>query len=78
MLDPLLLKSDLKALQENLKRRNLNINLQQLVDLDESRRKTRFEAEKLRSDQKLVGKEIASAKTKEKEALQDMIPIINF
>ena len=66
MLDPLLLKSDLKALQENLKRRNLNINLQQLVDLDESRRKTRFEAEKLRSDQKLVGKEIASAKTKEK------------
>ena len=64
MLDPLLLKSDLKALQENLKRRNLNINLQQLVDLDESRRKTRFEAEKLRSDQKLVGKEIASAKKK--------------
>jgi len=63
MLDPILLKSDLKVLQENLKRRNLNINLQQLVDLDEYRRKIRFEAEKLRSDQKLIGKEIASAKT---------------
>ena len=69
MLDPLLLKNDLASLRNNLKRRNLEIDLEQLVKLDESRRKLRFEAEKLRADQKSLGKEIASAKLKEKEAL---------
>tara|TARA_B100000989_G_C19519356_1_gene463329 strand:- start:810 stop:2060 length:1251 start_codon:yes stop_codon:yes gene_type:complete len=69
MLDPLLLKNDLASLRNNLKRRNLEIDLEHLVKLDESRRKLRFEAEKLRADQKSLGKEIASAKLKEKEAL---------
>ena len=69
MLDPLLLKNYLASLRNNLKRRNLEIDLEQLVKLDESRRKLRFEAEKLRADQKSLGKEIASAKLKEKEAL---------
>ena len=69
MLDPLLLKNDLASLRNNLKRRNLEIDLEQLVKLDESRRKLRFEAEKLRADQKSLGKEIANAKLKEKEAL---------
>ena len=69
MLDPLLLKNDLDSLKDNLKRRNLNVDLEQLVELDESRRKLRFEAEKLRSEQKSLGKDIANAEPKEKEAL---------
>ena len=69
MLDPLLLKNDLDSLRNNLKRRNLEIDLEQLIKLDESRRKLRFEAEKLRADQKSLGKDIANAKPKEKEAL---------
>ena len=69
MLDPLLLKNDLDSLKDNLKRRNLDVDLEQLIELDESRRKLRFEAEKLRADQKLLGKDIANAEPKEKDAL---------
>ena len=69
MLDPLLLKNDLDSLKDNLKRRNLDVDLEQLIELDESRRKLRFEAEKLRADQKSLGKDIANAEPKEKEAL---------
>ena len=69
MLDPLLLKNDLDSLKNNLKRRILDVALEQLIELDESRRKLRFEAEKLRADQKSLGKDIANAETKEKEAL---------
>ena len=72
MLDPLLLKNDLDSLKDNLKRRNLNVDLEQLVELDESRRKLRFEAEKLRSEQKSLGKDIANAEPKEKEALLEL------
>ena len=68
MLDPLLLKNDLDTLRDNLRRRNLDIDLEQLIKLDESRRKLRFEAEKLRADQKSLGKDIATAESKEKEA----------
>ena len=66
MLDPLLLKNDLDSLKDNLKRRNLDVDLEQLIELDESRRKLRFEAEKLRADQKSLGKDIANAEPKEK------------
>ena len=69
MLDPLLLKNDLDSLKDNLKRRNLDVDLEQLIELDESRRKLRFEAEKLRADQKSLGKDIANAEPKEKDAL---------
>ena len=69
MLDPLLLKNDLDSLKDNLKRRNLDFDLEQLIELDESRRKLRFEAEKLRADQKSLGKDIANAEPKEKDAL---------
>ena len=69
MLDPLLLKNDLDSLKDNLKRRNLDVDLEQLIELDESRRKLRFEAEKLRADQKSLGKDIANAEPKEKDVL---------
>ena len=34
MLDPLLLKNDLDSLKDNLKRRNLDVDLEQLIELD--------------------------------------------
>ena len=70
MLDPLLLKNDLDSLKDNLKRRNLDVDLEQLIELDESRRKLRFEAEKLRADQKSLGKDIANEEPKEKEGVK--------
>ena len=61
MLDPLLLKNDLDSLKDNLKRRNLDVDLEQLIELDESRWNLRFEAETLRADQKSLGRDIANA-----------------
>ena len=71
MLDPAILKNDIKSLELNLKRRNLDIDLKELTALDELRRELRFEAEKLRSEQKNLGKQIASADQKTKNELLD-------
>ncbi len=69
MIDPQLLKTNLKAIEENLRKRDLNIDLDKLKLLDESRRASKFESEKLRAEQKKMGKEIASASEKEKAIL---------
>jgi seryl-tRNA synthetase len=45
--------------------------LKELTALDELRRELRFEAEKLRSEQKTLGKQIASADEKTKNELLD-------
>jgi seryl-tRNA synthetase len=71
MLDPALLRNDVKSLKLNLKRRNLDIDLKEVTALDEIRREMRFEAEKLRSEQKSLGKQIASADDKTKKELLD-------
>ena len=71
MLDPTILKNDIESLELNLKRRNLDINLKELTALDEIRREIRFEAENLRSEQKSLGKQIASANDKTKKQLLD-------
>ena len=71
MLDPTILKNDIESLKLNLKRRNIDLDLQNLISLDESRREMRFEAEKLRSEQKSLGKQIASADNKTKKDLLD-------
>ena len=71
MLDPAILKNDIKSLELNLERRNLDIDLKELTALDELRRELRFEAEKLRSEQKTLGKQIASADEKTKNELLD-------
>ena len=59
MIDPQLIKTDLEIIETNLKKRDLKIDLQNLKKLDEERRESKFESEKLRSDQKKLGKEIA-------------------
>ena len=71
MLDPSILKNDIESLKINLKRRDIDIDLQNLISLDELRREMRFEAEKLRSEQKSLGKQIASADNKTKKDLLD-------
>ena len=71
MLDPTILKNDIESLKINLKRRNIDLDLQNLISLDELRREMRFEAEKLRSEQKSLGKQIASADNKTKKDLLD-------
>ena len=71
MLDPALLRNDVKSLKLNLKRRNLDIDLKEVTALDKIRREMRFEAEKLRFEQKSLGKQIASADDKTKKELLD-------
>ena len=69
MIDPQLIKTDLEIIETNLKKRDLKIDLQNLKKLDEERRESKFESEKLRSDQKKLGKEIASLDGDEKDKL---------
>tara|TARA_A200000159_G_scaffold71582_1_gene66447 strand:+ start:73 stop:1323 length:1251 start_codon:yes stop_codon:yes gene_type:complete len=69
MIDPQLLKTNIEAIEENLRKRDLDIDLDKLKLLDESRRALKFESEKLRAEQKKLGKEIASASEKEKVIL---------
>ena len=69
MIDPQLLKTNIEAIKENIRKRDLNIDLDKLKLLDESRRALKFESEKLRAEQKKLGKEIASASEKEKVIL---------
>ena len=71
MLDPAILKNDIESLELNIERRNLDIDLKELTARDELRRELRFEAEKLRSEQKTLGKQIASADEKTKNELLD-------
>jgi seryl-tRNA synthetase len=49
----------------------LDVDLKELTALDELRRELRFEAEKLRSEQKILGKQIPSADEKTKNELLD-------
>ena len=69
MIDPQLLKTNIEAIEENIRKRDLDIDLDELKLLDESRRTLKFESEKLRAEQKILGKEIASASEKEKVIL---------
>ena len=69
MIDPHLLKTNIEAIEENIRKRDLNIDIDKLKLLDESRRALKFESEKLRAEQKILGKEIASASEKEKAIL---------
>ena len=69
MLDPALLKENIEILKLNISRRNLDVDIDLLTELNEERKKLRFEAEQKRSYQKELGKEIANADKEKKEAL---------
>ena len=69
MLDSQILKINLKEFNENLKKRDISINVELLIELDEKRRKAKFKAEQVRAEQNKLGKEIAKANKEEKEEL---------
>ena len=69
MLDPLILKENLELLKSNISRRNLKIDVEHLISLNEERKTLRFDAEQKRSQQKELGKQIANANESEKEKL---------
>ncbi len=69
MLDPLILKDNLELLKSNISRRNLKIDVEHLISLNEERKTLRFDAEQKRSQQKDLGKQIANANESEKEKL---------
>ena len=69
MLDPSILKDNLEVLESNISRRNLKIDVNHLISLNEERKSLRFDAEQKRSQQKELGKHIANADESEKEEL---------
>ena len=69
MLDSQILKKNIEEFNENLKKRDIYVDTNLLIELDEKRRKAKFEAEKVRAEQNKLGKEIAKAENKEKENL---------
>ena len=69
MLDSQILKNNIEEFNENLKKRDLDVDTNLLIELDENRRKAKFEAEQIRAEQNKLGKEIAKAENKEKENL---------
>ncbi len=69
MLDPTILKDNLEALESNISRRNLKIDVKHLISLNEERKSLRYDAEQKRSQQKELGKQIANADKNEKEEL---------
>ena len=69
MLDPTILKDNLEALESNISRRNLRIDVKHLISLNEERKSLRYDAEQKRSQQKELGKQIANADKNEKEEL---------
>ena len=69
MLDPTILKDNLEVLESNISRRNLDIDVNHLIFLNEERKSLRFNAEQKRSQQKELGKQIANADKNEKEEL---------
>ena len=69
MLDPNLLKENIEILEKNIKRRGLDIDLDNLIKLNEERKSVRFDAEQKRSEQKEMGKQIANSSKEEKEEL---------
>ena len=69
MLDSQILKNNIEEFYENLKKRDLDVDTNLLIELDENRRKAKFEAEQIRAEQNKLGKEIAKAENEEKENL---------
>ena len=69
MLDPAILKDNIEEFKLNISRRNLEVDIDFLVSLNEERKSLRYEAEKKRSEQKELGKEIANTEKNKKDAL---------
>ena len=69
MLDQQILRNNLDVLKDNLERRGIDVDIDFLVQQDEKKRAIKFEAEKARSEQKNIGKEISQSEGTKKEEL---------
>ena len=78
MIDPNILKENPEVLEENIKSRNLGISIDSLNKLDKKRRKSRFNADEIRAQQKKLSKEIPSLEAGEKDkALEEATLLSN-
>lgn len=68
MIDTNLLRNQREVLEQSLRRRGADFDLEALTALDERRRAVRTSAEELRAEQKTAGKAIASLQGEEKTA----------
>ena len=64
MLDSQILKNNIEEFNENLKKRDIDVDTNLLIELDEKRRKAKFEAEQVIDEQNKLFKEIAKAENK--------------
>jgi seryl-tRNA synthetase len=71
MLDPQILNKNLEEFKENLQKREIELDLDVLIELDDKRRKAKFEAEQVRAEQNKLSKEIAKSDKKTKD---DLLP----
>ena len=71
MLDPQILNKNLEEFKENLQKRKIELDLDVLIELDDKRRKAKFEAEQVRAEQNKLSKEIAKSDKKTKD---DLLP----
>ena len=69
MLDPQILNKNLEEFKENLQKREIELDLDVLIELDDKRRKAKFEAEQVRAEQNKLSKEIAKSDKKTKDDL---------
>ena len=68
MIDLAVLRESPNALRDALRRRHTEIDVDQLIGLDERRRSVRSEAERVRAEQILAGKEISSLEAQARQA----------
>lgn len=68
MIDIKLIKDDPERIRTELTKRNSGLNLDQLVQFDEERRRLQQEVDSLRAEQKAANDEIAAAKGSEKQS----------
>jgi len=71
MLDSQILKNNIEEFNENLKKRDIDVDTNLLIELDEKRRKAKFEAEQVRAEQNKLGKEIAKAENEKRQAMRE-------
>ena len=61
MLDIKLIRSDAQKINELLQRRNPELNINEVIEIDEKRREVQTKADELRSKRKNISKEIGIA-----------------
>ena len=72
MLDIKHIRDNLEAVQKSTESRNVKINFQEVIDLDEKHRKILTEVEQLKSERNKANEVIGSKKSKKEDAAQEI------